>query len=397
LFEVDRDGPIASSSIAALSLDSGDQKVLLTGGSYPQYSPTGHLVYAGAGSLWAVTFNIDRLETTGDPVPVLENVLTKESGAANYDFSNDGTLVYLPGDVVTNRQLVWVDRQGREEPLGAEQLTYIHVALSPDGTHVATTVAEAANTDIWIYDIERGTSTRFTFDPAEDRYPIWTTNGRRIVFRSDRGQGALLWRLADGTGPAETLLSMAEYIFPYAFSPDGSLLAFTQIDPETDADIHLLSFQDEATSRPLIQEPFGQTAPSISPDGRWLAYQSRESGRQEVYVRPFPNVDEGKWQISTTGGRFPLWGPDGRELFYRGEGAMMVVPVDTEPAFTPGQPATLFPDRYWRESGPTYSLSPDGKRLLMIKEAFRSGAASPQIYVVLSWFEELNRLVPRDN
>ena len=397
LFEVDRLGPIESSSIAVLSLETGEYRVLLDGGSNPRYLSTRHIVYAGASNtLWAAGFDPDQLEVTSAPAPVLENVQTRSGHVADFGISKRGTLVYLPADDKrSNRGLVWVDRQGNEESLSAEQHHYQNVALSPDGGHLAMEIREDA-VDIWILDLERGTTTRFTFDERRDRYPAWSADGRWIFFHSDRNGGGVFRKLADGTGVAEQLTS--ELAMPLTTTPDGRMLALHTFG----GDLHLLEIEGEpestSTSTPLLQSPFAERAPSLSPDGRWLAYQSNESGHPEIYVRPFPNVDEGKWQISNDGGTQPAWAPDGRELFFRSGESMVVVPVEMDPSFEPGHPSVLFESRYF-DSLLSYAVAADGRRFLMIKEETATDGTSPppQIHVVLNWFEELKRLVPTNN
>jgi serine/threonine-protein kinase len=286
-----------------------------------------------------------------------------------------------------------VDRKGQEELLAAEPQGYQSPRISPDGSRLAITISESGGSDVWIYDLEGEILTRFTFDPAVDHFPVWTPDGQRIVFDSSRaGAGHnLFWKAADGTGQVERLTTSPNYQMADSFSPDGKRLVFREVaEPR---DLQLLSMEDERTSQPLIQSQFNDTRGRISPNGHWIAYESDESGRQEIHVRPFPNVEEGKWQISSDGGQTPVWGPNGQELFYRNGEAMMVVNIQTEPTFTAGSPVVLFTGRYTSTLVVNYDISPDGQRFLMIKEEEGPG----QINVVLNWFEELKRLVPTDN
>ena len=390
-------GSAEASRLAVVSLESGEVTYLLPGGSNPHYSPTGHIVYGVGGTLRAVGFDAERLElTSNNPVPVVENVLTETLGAASFSLADDGSLVYVTDTGVTpQRTLVWVDRQGREEPVGAPPRPYFRPRVSPDGTRLAVEVVDPTNPDVWIYDLARGTSTKLTVDEAVDSRPLWTPDGERVVFSSTREGGRnLFWRAADATGPVERLTtSSSNRQTANAWAGDGQQLVFADGDP---FDIWVLSLQGERTVEPLIQTPFGESIPAVSPDGRWIAYYSDESGQREVYVQPFPGLD-GKYPISTAGGTSPVWGPDGRELFYRdgqdGQ-AVLVVPIDTEGGFAAGTPEVLFEGPYLSEipAGRQYDVAPDG-RILMIKPE-TDDATSAQIILVQNWFEELERLVP---
>ena len=319
-------------------------------------------------------------------MPVLEGVVATIANAANFGLAKDGTLVYMPGDPQSARTLVWVDRQGQEEPIGTEPRRYVSVALSPDGTRVASEI-RGSNVDVWIYDLSRQTSTRLTFDAADDRSPVWSSDGERIVLTSADN---LAWTAADGTGVAEPLADTAT---PWSALPNDQGVIVTRRRPEMGSDIALVSLEEARAVLPAIEEPFDQYHPSLSADGRWIAYQSNESGRDEVYVRPFPDVASGKWQISSAGGSHPVWARSGRELFYRSDEEMMAVAIETEPAFSPGNPTRLFEDPYLRGFRREYDISPDGQRFLMIKEG-SSNDAPRELHVVLNWFEELKRLVP---
>ncbi|MDA2928155.1 hypothetical protein MYX78_13175, partial [Acidobacteria bacterium AH-259-G07] len=395
------DGTWDDAEIVVQSLETGERQVLIRGGTDARYVPTGHLVYAREGTLLAVPFDVERLEVTGGPVSIIEGVTQAGSnftGAAHFSFSRLGSLVYVPGIAgELENTLLWVDREGQEERLAAERL-YFWPRLSPDGAHLALVVFDGANWDLWIYELTRKTLTRLTFDPAGNLYPLWTPDGLRVVFASRRGGGQynLFWKAADGTGQAERLTTSPNDQIPYSFSPDGKRLVFMEENPETSWDLHVLSMEDEPTSQPLLQTQFNETSPAISPDGRWMAYRSVESGREEVYVRPFPKVEQGKWQISSDGGTRPLWGPEGRELFYQSDEAMMMVPIETESTFTAGSPGVLFGERYITETGRHYDISPDGQRFLMIKEGGQTEETSARIELIIvqNWFEELKRLVP---
>ena len=398
-------GPVESAQIAVLSLDSGETKVLIPGGSNPRYAPTGHIVYGVGGTLRAVGFDLDNLEVTSDPVPVLDGVITKSTGAANFGMSQSGSLAYVAGPQQGGvvRTLVWVDREGREEALAAEPRSYRYPRVSPDGTRLALDVIDQEN-DIWIWHFARETLTRLTFDPAFDVRPAWTPDGLQVAFGSNRGGVfSTFWKAADGTGTVERLIESANGPIPLTFSPDGTQLVFFETHPETGRDLHVRSMDADGTSVPLLVTEFNEWNAEISPDGHWLAYQSDASGQLEIYVRPFPNVDDGRWHISRGGGTQPLWGPDGRELFYLSLGGQLTaVPIEVDGSFTFGNPEVVFEETYFFRSGPilgrTYDISPDGKRFLMIKEGGPGEETEPtQLILVLNWLDELKRLVPVDN
>ena len=386
-------GSDESSRIAAVSLETGEVTYLVPGGSHPHYSPTGHIVYGVGGTLRAVAFDADRLEVTSNPVPVLEGVNTKGSGAANFALADNGSLVYVTGAGAgggAQRSLVWVDREGREEPLATPLQAYQSLSVSPDGRQVAFDVFDPAGGDIWIHDLERGTETILTTDPALDYAPLWTPDGEWVVFASDReGQHALFRKLADGSGAAERLVTGASstpvVIQPTSWSADGQTLLFWVRAGAND--VGLISMEGDRATELLLDMEFNEVVPAISPDGGWIAYESNETGQSEVHVQRFPALG-GKQTISTDGGRQPLWSPDGHELFYRAPSGMMVVPVlETEPTFRAGNAEMLFDTQYsFSRATRTYDLNPDGQRFLMIKDAALtddSGTpAQPQIILV---------------
>ena len=382
--------------------NTGERKVVLEGGTLARYASSGHLVYARSGSLLAVPFDVKRLEVTGNPRTVLEGVTKNFGGFAAFSLSESGTIAYIPGGAsgVTGR-LVWVDREGREEVMEPEPRHYDGVRLSPDGTRAAMMIQGPDNNiDVRIYDFESRSLSRLTTDPGEDIGSVWTPNGGRVAFASTReGPHTIFWKTASGTDPVERLVPSSVSIIPYSWSPDGKNLAIEVWHPETGQHIGLLSMEGDRSVAPLIKTPFREDMPSISPDGRWLAYGSNESGQPEVYVSPFPNVEDGRWPVSRDGGWGPVWSSDGREIFYRDGDAMMAVAVENQSGFQAGTPEVLFEGRYYSSFNRAYDVSPEG-RFLMIKpvEAVEAGLTSgQQIVVVLNWFEELKRLVPTDN
>jgi eukaryotic-like serine/threonine-protein kinase len=256
-------------------------------------------------------------------------------------------------------------------------------------------------TQIWLYDFARDTLTRFTFGGNFNQTPVWTPDGKRIAFRSNKeGPNNIFWQLADGSGGLERLTTSDYTHVPRSFSPDGQLLAFAEINANTGYDIWVLRLSDPSAgsgqvrkAQPFLRTPFTESGPSFSPDGHWLAYISDESGRYEIYVQPYPGPG-GKYQISTDGGTEPAWNPNGRELFYRSGEKMMAVDITTQPSFSAGKPKMLFQGPYAPSSAtfPFYDVSPDGQRFLMIKPNEQTPSVT-QIVVVQNWFEELKQKV----
>lgn len=381
-----------SQSVAVVST-AGERRDLLPAGTAPRYAPTGHLVYAQAGTLFAVPFDLATLNVTGNPSPVLQGVLQTNLGFPYYSFSNTGTLVYVSGSAGSTRTLVWVSRNGTEQPLAAPPREYDWPRLSPDGRRIAVEI----DGQTWTYDTARDTLTRLIFDGAQNDAPAWSPDGTRIAMRSSRAgaPSSIFWQMANGSGGQERLSTATQVAdLPLSFSPEGQLIAFVRPDPKTQRDIWVASLKDR-TRKLFLGTPATEGTPRFSPDGRWLAYVSDESGRPEIYVQPYPGPG-GKWQISTDGGMEPAWNPNGRELFYRIGNRMMAVPVTTQPAFSAGRPSMLFEGEYlaspFPQTGVTYDVTPDGQRFLMVKDAQTTSAA--QINVVVNWFEELRRLVP---
>lgn len=379
--------------IAALDLETGRHNILFLGGN-AHYSPTGHLVYGREGAIWAVAFDPTKLEVIGEPVPVLENVDTKSSGAANFSFSDKGSLVYLRPTQGLQRILVWVDRESNEEPLDFDPRPYSDLSLSPDGKKIAVEILDYKNPDLWILSLENKTTDRFTRYPQFDSRPLWTPEGERIVFASNRqGHHGLYWKAADATEQAELLVKSPRLLVPASWSADGKMLVIEELGENID--IGVVPMEGEHIKQWLLHEEFNERHPAISPGGRWIAYASDESGQYEIYVRPFPNVDERKWLISRGGGTRPVWARDGRELFYRNGDTMMVIPIMAGASFSYGIPTELFEGRFYSGAN-RYDISLDGQRFLMIKQALPTEEAPAEILLVQNWFEELKRLVPTD-
>jgi len=386
----------ATAQVAIQSIGTGERRNLIQGATQPRYALSGHLLYAQGGNLMAVPFDPKRLEVTGAAILAVEGVMESESfGASQYSVSATGSLVYVPGTVRSAQsRLLWVSRNGTEEPLGAPAHYYVYPRLSPDGRQVAVEIVDQG-LQLCLYNLSRDRLTRLTFEGNSNVIPSWTPDGKRIAFQSNKeGPPNIFWQLADGSGGLERLTT-SEYVqVPGSWSPDGQLLAYIEVNPTTGYDIWVLRMSDRK-EQPFLRTPFNESVPRFSPDGRWLAYISNESGRYEVYVQPYPGPG-GKWQISTDGGTEPVWNRNGRELFYRSGDKMMAVDIATQPSFVAGKPRMLFQGQYVPTNGtfPFYDVSTDGQRFLMLKPIDRGEAGPTQINVVLNWFEELKQKVP---
>jgi serine/threonine-protein kinase len=388
--------------VAVLDLQTGTRTILVRGGTDAHYVPTGHLVYAAARSLRAVPFDLAHLQTRGTPVPVIPDVVTTGAGAVDAVVAGDGTLAYMSGGGggAGTSTLVWVDRQGRETPIPAPPHSYFYPRLSPDGTRAAVFAADQ-EADVWLWDLGRAKLIRVTFDPGQDPYPVWTPDGHRLIFSSEpAGTRNLYWQAADGTGAVERLTDSPNAQVPTAVSPDGSRLIFTETGPKTGDDVMEIQLDGTHRVRPLVQSSFIERNGIVSPDGRWLAYEANDSGRVEISVRPFPDVNSGHWQVSTAGGTRPLWARSGQELFYVSPtGALMRVGVERSASWSATTPTLLVKEGYVTTPalvGRTYDVSPDGQRFLMMKEGGGTDqtVAPLQLIVVQNWTEELKRLVP---
>jgi Tol biopolymer transport system component len=394
-FAIGLNGSGNESQIVLQRLDTGERRVVVQDGTYPRFVPTGHLVYVREGQMMAATFDLGRLEVTGPPVPIPETVRQSGFGAAQFALSDLGSLVYVPGvpGRTAGNTLVWVDRKGNFQPLQAPPRLYMFPKISPDGRQLAVTV-RALKDDVWVYDIARDTITRLTFE-GNNQAPQWTPNGKKILFVSNRAGSLNLFGKPSDGGSAEEQITKSEHFYlPGSISPDGKFTFYVENDPALGAGIWVSPLAGEPKPSAFLQTPANESAPTMSPDGHWLAYVSNESGRFEIYVRAFPGPT-GKWQISKEGGTEPVWARNGRELFYRNGDKMMSVNVTTQPTFSAGIPQLLFEHRYERSPAPpaNYDVAADGQHFLMVKEG-EAGPPPSQINVVVNWFEELKEKVP---
>ena len=363
-------------------------------GEYPLgYLSTGHIIYLLQGNVLAVPFDIDHLELTSkSPTVILEGVVCAQTTEGSSSLLGQGLLAYAPASPQQNEsRLVWVDRKGAVEQLTAPPRNFEDVALSPDGRQVAILISG----NVWTVSLLRGTLTRInsgTENPGG--FPIWSPDGKRVTYNSVRqGLRTLSGKQADGTGSEEDLIASEKRIGPGSWSPDGKVLAYSEMSPTAGDDIWMLPVERDRKARLWLETPFTEVGAQFSPDGRWIAYSSDESGQLEVYVRPYTGSG-GKVQVSTDGGQHPIWARNGQELFYRNGDKMMAVAVKTSANFDAGTPHLLFEKRN-PVAGPTpgYAISPDGQRFLMI-QPIESEQAATQINLVLNWFEELKRRVP---
>ena len=388
--------------VAALDLESRRVNTLLPSGAQAQYGDTGHLVYADAGALWTVGFDLTTLSVFGNPVPIVDQVLTL--GATAFALSRNGTLVYVPVSSERAHSLVWVTRQGVISPVPVPRRAYRNPRLSPDGTRIAVHIQLETN-DIWIGDVDGKRLNRLTFSGTGSYTPVWSRDGRHVIFGSPRDApperpdaSNLYRRSADGSGNDERLTTSERQHRTNDTSPDGKYLVLEEQADLGSYDFMLLSLQGTPRVEPLLQTPFDERNAAISPDGHWLAYESNESGQFQIYVRPFPNVTDGRSQVTDNGGRSPRGHPTVASCFLSAARSMMTVPVQLKPTFTPGSPAKLFDarslgldGRFLGSTMRTFDISPDGQRFLMLQGSLTDDGNAPSLgmVVVQNWFEEL--------
>jgi len=391
------------SEIAVYSIASGQRKTVHRGGFYARYVPSGHVVYLHEGTLFAVPFDLKRLEVTGPPAPILEDVVaTPGFGSAQFAFSETGNLVYVAGRAGF---IYWIDREGKFTPLLHETPgNYLNPAFSPDGKRLALDINDGKRRDIWLYEWERGILLRLTFTGEANSNPVWTPDGKRIVYSSVEKGGApnLWWIRVDGPGNAQRLAESRNVQLAGSWQPDGKVLAFFQQNPGTNWDIMILPIEGDEKSgwkpgepKPFVNSVFDEQEPAFSPDGRWLAYESTESGNYEVYVRPFPGPGS-KWQVSTGSGLYPKWSRDGKELFYRTyNGQIMVVTYTTSgDSFNADKAPT--PVARFFEGFPKFDLHPDGKRFAVRRPPGTEPRPLPvnKVSFIFNFFDEIRRKVP---
>jgi Tol biopolymer transport system component len=393
--------------IAVYAIASGQRKTVQRGGFSARYLPSGHVVYMHEGTLFAVPFDLQRLEVTGQPAPILEGV--DAGGSAQFSFSDTGDLVYVVGRggrQNNNISVYWMDREGKFQPLRKTAGDYYDPAFSPDGKRLALEIFDGKRRDIWVYEWERDTPTRLTFAGENNLLPAWTPDGQRIVYSSQEKGGTynLWWIRADGAGDAQRLAESKNPQYAGSWRPDGKVLAFSQANPGTSFDILTLSIEGNEKAgwkprepQPFVNSAFAELGPAFSPDGRWLVYDSNESGNYEVYVRPFPGPG-GKWQISTGGGLYPKWSRNGKELFYGTPDSkiMVVTYTATGDSFHADKPQLWSPGQFTDRGGTSpFDLHPDGKRLAVLKApGTEQPPAVNKVSFVFNFFDEISRKLP---
>jgi Tol biopolymer transport system component len=401
-------GNYDNANVDVISLKTGERKTVARGGFFPRYLATsigtGHLIYLHESTLFAVPFDSGRLAPTGSPAPVLEDVSSTSAAGGDFVFAQNGSFVYLSGKgSLAGWSISWVDSLGKTQPLHAPLGLYFTPRFSPDGRRLAFSISNGQVEDIWVKDLDRDTPSRLSFLPGLNRWPVWTPDGKNIVFQcGNPAAPGLYWIRSDGSGQAHRLTDGKLAETPYSFSPDGKRLAFSQLG--NNSDIFTAPIEGDPGHPTLgkaelfLGTPFIEVNPAFSPDGRWLAYQSNESGTFEVYVRPFPGPG-GRWQISTGGGLFPLWSREGRELvFEASDGRVMAVSYTAKgDSFAAGKPR-VWTETRMRTLGPSsanYDLAPDGKRLAAMVGDDANGEKPPtHLTFLLNFFDELRRRAP---
>jgi serine/threonine-protein kinase len=409
-------GNYEDADIVVYSISSGKRHTLLRGGYYGRFVSTGHIVYMHEGTMFAVPFDRKGLEVTGSPSPILEGIIANPGDATmQVSFAENGTLMYVPGHGGFRlASIYWMDRAGKFTPVRETPGNYYMPALSPDGKRLALAINDGKKSDVWVLDLARDTLMRLTFD-GYNVGPIWTPGGERITYEHlGPGAGDLYWTRADGTGTPLRLTSVSGRVYPASWHPDGKVLTLEQGSVGSE-DRGLATGLGQSSTlmmtiegndkqgwkpgelRPLLTGSYNAWDSSFSPDGRWLAYASNESGDFEVYVRPFPGPG-GKWQISTGGGRYPKWSRTTKELFYRTfDSKIMVAPYTvTGDSFTAGKAQLWSTGQFTERLGSVnFDIHPDGKRFVVLKTPpSKEGSATSRFTFVFNFFDELRRKVP---
>jgi serine/threonine-protein kinase len=383
--------PIERAKIELLDLRTGARTVLVRGGVGGAYAASGHLLYGAGNALLAVPFDLQRLRITGEAVPVVSDVaLSPSNGEAAFSVSASGDLAYVRASVINAPTVPeWVSRDGRAQPLLSQPGRYASPAISPDGRRVALTVtATDGNRDVWAYEPARDILTRITTGDAADFNPLWTRDGRRLIYSSERPIFDLFTRAAGAGTPESALVVSRADKFAGSLSPDGSRLLYT-VSASSAAEIWSVAIDGHGAPAPVLQGRVSVRRPSLSPAGGWLAFESDESGVPEIYLQSYPDLARDRHQVSTKGGSEPRWTRGGRELVYRTSDSLFAVSVDPRTGET-GRPTALFAYPYRSEGESwSYDAAPDGSRFLLVKAPV--GSVPRRVEVVLNWFGELKK------
>jgi eukaryotic-like serine/threonine-protein kinase len=389
--------PIERSSIIARSLKTGKQKTLIEGATFGRYLPSGHLIFSRGETVIAVPFDLRKLELAGAPVPVLEGVASiPQNGFSQFAVSDNGVLAFLPSSVIaTQEKLVSIDRGGKIQTIRENIHLHGGLRLSPDGLRIALGLREGGHPpDIWVQDLARGSLSRLSHGPASNFDPIWMSDGKQLLYTSERPVFEIYRKSADGSGNEEALLTSPNDKYPLSISPDGKTLLFSTSDPSSRTDLWITSLGEPKQTKPFLATPFDEEHGTFSPDGRSVAYQSDESGKSEIYVTDFP-AGGNRVQVSTDGGSEPVWARNGKALFYRSGKKLFAVPVTLGLHFVAGPPKVLLENdfEFSTQGINAYDVSPDGQRFYFVQEDDKTKHEA-KLDVVLNWSEELKRLAP---
>ena len=392
-------------TLQVLSVKTGQATTVVRGGSFGRYL-SGHLTYVHRGALFGVPFDLARLAVRGGPIALLDDVATTPvSGSGQFDVSRTGTVVYRTGKAAQGYPVVWLDSAGKTEPLLPRPGNYVTPRVSPDGRQLALGIDGGEGYDIYAYDMQRDAMSRLTFNGHGNRNPVWTPDGRHLIYASVADK-AIMWIRADGAGGAQRLLESKNLMVPWSVSPDGRYLSYTEdtVDTQTDLWILPVDASDPEHPRPgtpevFLKTPASEDGAAFSPDGRWITYTSDESGRPEVYVRPFHRSPDGKWLISTSGGIYSIWARDRRLYYPAGSADRRIRVVEyavNGDSFTASKPRVWSetPLRLVRRSFHALDLAPDGKRFAVLPTDAVEEKGSVHATFLLNFLDELQRRLP---